>query len=549
MLPSMPILFTRESRDGFGNKIEPSNCFFGQSSVSKTAIVPEVPVQKIIQKEVKATNKDSEQKETTTTKKNEPPKLDKNALEKALVRSYYRKVQLRFTSNSSPANKFPQFQELLKKFDPTKETPVDLYRQVEQLFGDEHKDIVEEFLLFLKPGQAAEVGRFMDHFVIVQMTNFINELRITLARKPTVLRKILREMTNGVNCGTSESMKSRILPHLRSNPRLIQMFKSLFPDERPPDSIYENSTAVLDEKFLTEDKGYDVWEFEDENDSKRKLEAKQNLDTMYIQERVFLQHGRLLRPASVTYPYSKEPYRVHARRLAPAHCHLSPPESDDERSSPKRNSKNTCKIPSKRPKKQLKSPTKNIKDVNDNTKHKDCTVTLNKSVKGKGVTKNKNAKEKKDSETKESKRDKKEKVDVKMTNPKRDETAKVKQAKTEVPTVKFEAKSLTKNEDKVISKVNIDTAIKLENKTLTRDEVKITMHKAKIDTASVKIESKSWTRDEDKTMLQVLKGEAGSEQVFGRIRQLLPHRSATEIKERFCHVMNLLQQMAVSEVT
>lgn len=42
MLPSMPILFTRESRDGFGNKIEPSNCFFGQSSVSKTAIIPEV---------------------------------------------------------------------------------------------------------------------------------------------------------------------------------------------------------------------------------------------------------------------------------------------------------------------------------------------------------------------------------------------------------------------------------------------------------------------------------------------------------------------------
>lgn len=42
----------------------------------------QAPVQKIIQKEVKTINKDSEQKETTTTKKNEPPKLDKNALEK-----------------------------------------------------------------------------------------------------------------------------------------------------------------------------------------------------------------------------------------------------------------------------------------------------------------------------------------------------------------------------------------------------------------------------------------------------------------------------------
>ncbi|XP_013162595.1 PREDICTED: uncharacterized protein LOC106114065 [Papilio xuthus] len=549
MLPSMPILFTRESRDGFGNKIEPSNCFFNQSSVSKTAIIPEEPVQKIGHKVTKSINKDTETKETTSSKKNEPPKLDKNALESALVRSYYRKVQLRFTSNSSSANNFQKFQELLKQFDPRKETPVDLYRQVEQLFGDEHKDVVEEFLLFLKPGQAAEVGRFMDHFMIVQMTNFINELRITLSRKPTVLRKILREMTNGVNCGTSESMKARILPHLRSHPRLIQMFKSLFPDERPPDSVYENNTAALDEKFLTEDKEYDIWEFEDENDSKRKLEAKQNLDTVYIQERVFLQHGRMLRPASVTYPYSKEPYRVHARRLAPAHCHLSPPESDDERSSPKRNSKSTCKIPTKRPKKQLKSPTKNIKDVNDNTKHKDCTVTLNKSVKGKGVAKNKITKEKKDVEIKESKRDKKEKVDVK-TCPKKDETVKMKQAKIEVPTVKYETKSLIRDEDKsILPKVKMDTAtIKLESKTLSRDEVKTTTHNTQ-STAPIKLEPKSWTRDEDKTMLQVLKGEAGSEQVFGRIRELLPHRSATEIKERICHVMNLLQQMAVSEVT
>lgn len=59
----------------------------------------------------------------------------------------------------------------------------------------------------------------------------------------------------------------------------------------------------------------------------------------------------------------------------------------------------------------------------------------------------------------------------------------------------------------------------------------------------------NWTRDEDKTMLQVLKGEASSEKVFGRIRELLPHRSETEIKDRFCHVMTLLQQMAVGEVT
>lgn len=78
-----------------------------------------------------------------------------------------------------PTNKFIQFQEILKTFDPIKETPVDLYRKIEHLFGKEHKDIVEEFLLFLKPGQAAEIGRFMDHFMLVQMTRFINKLQVS----------------------------------------------------------------------------------------------------------------------------------------------------------------------------------------------------------------------------------------------------------------------------------------------------------------------------------------------------------------------------------
>lgn len=79
-----------------------------------------------------------------------------------------------------PTNKFVQFQNILKVFDPSKETPVDLYKKIEELFGTDHKDIVEEFLLFLKPGQAAQVGRFMDHFMLVQMTGFIELLQVSL---------------------------------------------------------------------------------------------------------------------------------------------------------------------------------------------------------------------------------------------------------------------------------------------------------------------------------------------------------------------------------
>lgn len=67
----------------------------------------------------------------------------------------------------------------------------------------------------------------------------------TFSRKPTVLRKVLRAITTSINSGKSEDIKTRVLPHLRSNPRLAQMFKSLFPDERPPDRYVEGNFRNL----------------------------------------------------------------------------------------------------------------------------------------------------------------------------------------------------------------------------------------------------------------------------------------------------------------
>ncbi|XP_059059657.1 uncharacterized protein LOC131852924 [Achroia grisella] len=504
MLPSMPILFTRDSQDAFGNKIEPSTSFFNQNSLPKPVINPESLTQKPQKnaKESYVTQKETKGK-GNSKKKQDPPKIDDRALENALVTSYYNKVKSKFSSNSSAVtNKFRQFQNILKMFDPSKETPVQLYRKIEELFGDDHKDMVEEFLLFLKPGQAAEIGRFMDYFTLVQMTGFIELLQITFSRKPTVLRKILRALTTGINSGRSEDMKTRVLPHLRSNPRLTQMFKAMFPDERPPESLYENGSDTINESFLTRDKGYDVWEFDEETDNKRKLNDKESLDTVYLHGRVFLQHGRLLRSARVTYPYSKEPYRVHARRLAPPHCHLSPSESEEERASPKRSSKTTSKIPPKKTKKQLKSPTKSVKDVNDNTKVKETVPNvLNspKTVKGRSQNNTKkNCKHKKEHDNIVQKKDRKENKN--QSSCKKEEGSKAKQTKVETVPISTERKT-------------------------------------------TEIKNNSWTRDEDKTMLEVLKGEASSEQVFCRISKLLPHRSVTEIKERFCHVMNLLQQM------
>lgn len=77
-----------------------------------------------------------------------------------------------------PNNLFVQFTDILQKFDPTKETPIDLYKKIEQLFGEEHKYFADEFLMFLTPGQAVEMGRFMDYFTMVQLSSFIQMLQV-----------------------------------------------------------------------------------------------------------------------------------------------------------------------------------------------------------------------------------------------------------------------------------------------------------------------------------------------------------------------------------
>lgn len=156
-----------------------------------------------------------------------------------------------------------------------------------------------------------------------------------------------------------------------------------------------------------------------------------------------------------------------------------------------------------------------MKDVNDNTKA--AAATDSPKAKGRKRNKTENAAPK-----------------AKKEKPDKNEAAKAKQAKVDLTSKKSaEVKSTV---------VRLSVEAKKE-----KAEAKSPVRKSEV--VESKKEVNSWTRDEDKTMLQIMKGEVVTDQVFKKIKELLPHRSVSEIKERFFHVMNLLQQMAVGEVT
>lgn len=502
MLPSMPILFARDSQDAFGNKVEPSTSYFNRETICKDTVSRQVEEPKLViinTEEIKETNPNVPV--NTDKQKEEPIIIDEDTYENALVTAYFNKIATRFGSTST---KFIQFRELLKTFDSDKETPVDLYRNIEALFGEENSDLVEEFLLFLTPSQAVEIGRFTDHLIMDRMTKFLHLLKTTFSRKPTVLRKIMQAITHCMKCDNISEMRRKVLPLLRSSPRLTDTFRVLFPDEPIPDSLYENNTDVMSENFLTDDKGYDVWEFEDQPDSRKNLCDKKDIDTKYMQGRVFLQYRKVVKASRVTYPYSKEPYRVHIQRLTPSHCRLSPTLSDE--------------VSKQKPRSKRARKATLVKDVNDNNKQ---TVESSKVSKA--------GRKKVKSEVKLEHKSKKDSV-PKCKKQKLDIVSKCKTDKTKVINIV----SKDGKKDDMLKPKKVKFHLKSDKGPQNHDGEN---------------GDNKWTRDEDKVMLQILQGEARSDALFCKIRKVLPHRSMSDIKERFLYVINLVQQMSGNDVT
>lgn len=66
---------------------------------------------------------------------------------------------------------------------------------MEQLFLPDHPELAELFLTFLLPGQAAQIGKFMDHFMLTNMNNFINKLNIFFNKQPAqVLVSLINQL-------------------------------------------------------------------------------------------------------------------------------------------------------------------------------------------------------------------------------------------------------------------------------------------------------------------------------------------------------------------
>ncbi|XP_017108479.2 uncharacterized protein mute [Drosophila bipectinata] len=132
-----------------------------------------------------------------------------------------------------------KFNSLLKTFDPHKDKVSELYLKVEKILMPDHPELAEMFLNFLVPAEAAEIGKFFEHFMITNATNFINKLNVYFSKQPAQIRKIyacLSELAELPNV-SMKKVENKIMPLLKGNKFLCDWFVQQFPQGKPPKRI------------------------------------------------------------------------------------------------------------------------------------------------------------------------------------------------------------------------------------------------------------------------------------------------------------------------
>lgn len=195
-----------------------------------------------------------------------PPSTDKKKVlpeqDTIYAQNFFEKVEETLLT----ANKFEEFEKfanILKTFDPSKERVADLYYKMEKIFHPNHPELLSLFLTFLEPGQAMQVGKFFEHFIMTNMSTFLEKLNKYFVKQPAQIKKIyncLNELSSMEDV-TIEMVKESILPLLKGNPLLIDWFQQMFSNEKPIDYNEGDSETINWKKTTTsENQDQEVYE-------------------------------------------------------------------------------------------------------------------------------------------------------------------------------------------------------------------------------------------------------------------------------------------------
>ncbi|KAL0129828.1 hypothetical protein PUN28_001820 [Cardiocondyla obscurior] len=466
---------------------------------------------------------------------------------------------------------------------------VQLYQEICKKLQD-YPEICTDFLLFLKPHQAAMIGKSMEYMMLQKMNDFVHVAQIYFAKQPSRIAKMMQAITqlSSDPQTTLENVYAVMSSVFKGHPLVMDMFLQVLPVAKPPESLFaphmfENMTCPLgpyDKNTTYTENASELYENidlptatyqedpyggenckcdchnNDEGNLKNNSEHCISCGTRFLNGRIYLQTPEGLRPAKITFPgEDQEKFENIARISLKIADKAIPPISPKKRRKSSKNDSTHEDICQKQCTTKQYSP---LKDNEDNEKAKSKRnvkfTTLKaeerKIMKRIGTIDHAIADKRMRISPCKNKREKKtEESDTSLEQNELDVTKLENTIEfTETETNSYTQLSMQDNSlnSEIITKAQIPSSISNNtghNSSYKDIETTITTTPLE-DDMELKSDSvnKPWTRQEDMILLQSIKKEY-SEHSFLLISEKLENRTVDQVKKRCQTLLSLLQKM------
>lgn len=113
---------------------------------------------------------------------------------------------------------------------------VQLYQEVCKKLQD-YPEICTDFLLFLKPHQAAMIGKSIEYMMLQKMNDFIHVAQIYFAKQPSRIAKMVQAITqlSSDPHTTLENVYAVMSSVFKGHPLVMDMFLQILPTAKLPE--------------------------------------------------------------------------------------------------------------------------------------------------------------------------------------------------------------------------------------------------------------------------------------------------------------------------
>lgn len=488
---------------------------------------------------------------------------------------------------------FQRFIALLSEINEETVNVVSLYHEIAALLKY-HAELLNDFVGFLLPHQALEVGKLTELFNLEQTWNYFRKLDAFHFNK---VNHLLEQISSNPNM-THNILRSSFISAFKGHPNISEGLFVLLPDEKPTTSGKEDYEDITDMSL-----DHNSWETLDIQDPPTKGCTSGECECVchsfatkkfctfcnvrFIKDQMFIQTGKGLRFAKVTFKgrqLAEELQRLHPTfyKTATSHKKTKSGSHSVKEGKPKVTGKHVAQFTDKSKTIEV-TVSHEEREIPETEKlDEDDEILLLEEQLSKDninfgqeyvlsedvILESTNSEdmefdsgddfnlasplsikldEDSHNSTEQTLPEKKEKKVGELNEPNNSdvlvcvETVQNNSERDQIVLPKTET-----TEDPLSSKIKFEeksskssTEIKSEEQTNKQQTVLSDSQ----DKGKELTSSKVWTREEDKLILQAFQRQIGSEQTFSEISSLLPLRSVDDIQGRFQVLMNLLEKV------